>query len=686
MFKYDPHLKTESQIKSTFINGKKILADILDDLKPTNNRLLTQSIIITGQRGTGKTHFLRMLDFSIKEDKVLNKKYLSLVFPEELYGAGSLYHFLKDALNRLFKELPSTEKIKKSEENFKKLCMIRFKGAKKEQIEERIKIENEFFSVLNNIRKITKKKIIFFLENLQDLFGTKLSTNELKQLRAFLQDSSDTLLIIGTALSIFDKVQDYGEPFYNFFKFRRLTGFNHDEVIEFLKAEGEAQKNPDILKYIENNTGKIEVFRILTGGNPRLILFLYDLLSKNNELSIDDILNKVTELTPYFKAETENLSNAQQMILEALCEGEIPAQTPSEIAESINDTLGIVNENLTRLLEQGKVKIVETKESKDVKKSETFYTVSDYFYRIWHQIRSLNESIKWMAELAALIFDKKELGKKCESCNSEMLKSVYLKALKLQEKHYFKELEKLIKEDTLQTKDLSENENITDMLKLIIDGTKFGEAKDYKNAIPCFKKALEIKPLLYLFKEIKFLAHHVYNEKKSISILTGNNELVEKIHAVEELICLNKFNGIETIFASLFSEIEQLKPQKELKELYLYFMFETILRLNNESEEPNPQLTAHYFLKTALLLDDKRTENEKIFEFLINYIKNTDKEKINLEGIENIFEDWQKNNIELPQQTMTILKALKEPDSRTAQVWSADPLFKEIINLLKSQS
>ena len=882
MFKYDPHLKAESHIKNTFINGKRFLEGILDDLKPQDNKLLTQSIIITGQRGVGKTHFLRMLTLCIKEDNVLNASYLPLLFPEELYGAGSLYHFLRDALKRLFQELDQTDKIKQPKETFKKLCNIRFKGPKKEQEDERIKIGNEFLSILDDIKRITGKKIIFLLENLQDLFGNKLSTKELKQLRAFLQDSSDTLLIIGTALTIFNQVQAYGEPFYNFFKFRRLIGLDHDEVIQFLKAESAIRDNSRVVSNIEGNMGKIEVFRILTGGNPRLILFLYDLLSENDGLSIDDILNKVTELTPYFKAETENLSKPQQMIMQELCEGENPSYTPSEIAASINESLGIVSENLNRLLDEGKVKIVETKAGKDIKKSETFYTVSDYFYRIWYQMRALNENVKWMAELTALLFDRKELEKKCETCNGK-LKPVYEKALELRSNNnYMKRIKALSENCDLKEDLMSSNGKIpNDVVDLLLTGFSYHDNKEYDKAEDCYEKAIGINPndhavyfiigsyylfnnaakaieyyqkaitikpdfyeawssmgnaylnkkeydkaiewfqkvikikpenpdlLLFMgrsydakkaydkaieyyqkaitiktdsheawssmggsyyekneynkaiecyekaikinpdkneaynsyynvviehckklieakieehtlllnlgnsyknlktydkaidsyqealflepdlasFKQIKEISPRVYNEKDSVSaLIASDTSVTEKIHAVKQLICLNKFDGIETIFSSLLPEIEKMNPQEEIKELYLYFMFETILRLNNQSDGLDPRITARYFLKFSLLSSEDDKRNEKIFEFLIAYIKNTDKERINIKVLEDIFEDWKQDNIVLPTESIAILKALKDPDSRTAQVWSADPLFMQAINLLSSSA
>ena len=65
MYEYDPHRKEVNHIVATFMTGKKLLSDIIDDLKPQDKRLSNQSVLIIGQRGIGKSHFLKMLFYTI---------------------------------------------------------------------------------------------------------------------------------------------------------------------------------------------------------------------------------------------------------------------------------------------------------------------------------------------------------------------------------------------------------------------------------------------------------------------------------------------------------------------------------------------------------------------------------------------------------------------------------------------
>lgn len=804
MFEYDPYQKSEEQIIATFISGRKYLDELVDDLMPRNRNLSSQSVIITGPRGAGKSHFIKTFYYRIKNHETLKQFYLPVIFPEELFSAGSLYHFLREIVKRIFIEYQVLEdsgggqekagKVKTLQEEYQRLIKIPFKGSKKFQEEQRNKIEDDLFVLLDELGEATGKKAILLLENLQDLLGRKINSDGLKKFRAFLQQEHSPVLIIGTAVAVFDQIKKNGEPFYNFFKLRRLTGLSHEEVVELLRAESAARRDHKVLEHIKRQEGSIEVFRIITGGNPRLVLFLYDLLAGNDQLTVEDILLKITDLTPYFKAETESLSDARQMILVSLCDGP-PAWTPTEIAQYLNEPLGIVSENLKRLLAEGKVRVVETRPGKDVKRSESFYSVTDYFYRIWHQMRQsllADESVRWMAELTALLFSESDLEERFAN-SSDNIKSVYKKVLELRRDDAFTGcLQAMIKQsaiipegspsiydgpDTaveslymgssyLESGDharaidcyqraleikpdkheayynmgyaynkLGDHAKAIDSYQRAVEikpdlheayynmGNSYSDLGDHARAIACYLKTTEIKPDDYdayyqlgqcyfnsenyldalssfqnyilfsgdfkhkskdmnVFDYMRKASIFVFKEDEVIKRLVDSNEPVPaRIAALEQMIYLGKFNGVEAFYRSLLTEIKKNDIPKGLKELYFIFMFDTICRLNAEPAKIDPRITARCFLEIALLFNDGRSPEEKVIEFLLNYIWNINKEKINKNILNDIFSDWQEH-VSLPEAVTAIFEALKDPTSRTAQVWSADPLFTEIIKKL----
>ena len=91
----------------------------------------------------------------------------------------------------------------------------------------------------------------------------------------------------------------YGKPLYHFFRIREMDGLDSEGVFELLKREAIARDRDKLIPFLEANRPRIELYRILTGGSPRLILFLLDLLEEEPELSTDDIISRVTSLMPW---------------------------------------------------------------------------------------------------------------------------------------------------------------------------------------------------------------------------------------------------------------------------------------------------------------------------------------------------------------------------------------------------
>lgn len=532
MYKFDPQMKDEISLKNTFIIGKKYLENLISDLKPKKGKLTAQSLLIVGPRGSGKSHFMKMVYHSIKDNEVLKKNYIPISFPEDLY-VNTMYHFLRDALYRIFNELNDNAinldesmnlKIKELRRKFEEINIPIVKSSKSEQRLQRAEQEKQYYIIMREIFLLTQYKMIFLVENLQDLFGNKFSDEELKTLRAFLIEDSSPLIIIGSAVTLFDRVQKYGEAFYNFFKIRRLDGLNDEEVFELLRNEAlirccQEEEYAKLIERIQLSESQIKLYNIMTSGRPRLILFLYDLLLEKETISVDDILYQITELTPYFKSEMDSLSGTKQMILSAICMGS-PAQTVTEIAEEINETIGIVNENIKRLIDDGMVKILDIEPNSEIRKNEKFYIVSDYYFRIWFQVRQSickEDGIKWISELSVLLFSEKELKEKMVNSKDDN-KIIYEKALEFAKSDFYSGiLESSNNSNSYSIKinnridDLVKNKKWEETLTLLsqeIEKNKYDDIKslynvraaiyqnirEYKNAEKDLIKLLELDP------------------------------------------------------------------------------------------------------------------------------------------------------------------------------------------------
>lgn len=433
MLKYDTGLKEANEILENFVD-KRLFEDIIKDLHPNKGELTTQHRIITGCRGSGKTHLVKALHHKLSADEILSKHYLAVHLPEELYIVDSLYRFLQEICNRLIEQTKGIEEYEGLQKEWSDLYKkIKSKGSDKKNRNQR---EIEMMDYLNRFHQVTGKKIVLLCENLQDILGEVLSDDEQKRLRAFLNESLHTLLIIGTAVSVFSKVQDHGKPFYHFFQFREIEELSKEDSYKFLLNYASYNKDEHVERLLKEVKHKIYAFQTLTGGNPRMLLVLYEYLKEANTYETGKLLEKlITDLTPYYKHETDKLSPQKRIVLTGLLLGP-PAKTPSEISAEVEEPLRTVVTQLDRLKKENWIKAYPMKAGEGVKRSEEFYIIREYFYRIWYQLRTCGtcrSNIGWMAELASLLFSEEEIRGKLEDKSLEGLqvKEIYKGALSL---------------------------------------------------------------------------------------------------------------------------------------------------------------------------------------------------------------------------------------------------------------
>ncbi|MGE5342431.1 MAG: ATP-binding protein [Candidatus Omnitrophota bacterium] len=435
MNKYDPRLKRFEELDQTFACGGKILDELMAELEPgKDGQLSRQSWIITGARGAGKSHLLTLLNHRVRNDPQLSGRWRPVLFPEELFVVDSLYRFLIQVLEHIFKGDVSTEIPPKIRNRFLAIKKERTIGNLKQKKQIFHALSKRLFDLLIQLKGALNQSFILMLENLQYLFGGQLSEDETKELRSFMNEHSDVFIIIGTALTVFGDITDYGKPFYHYFRVRSMDNMDRQEIVDFLLKLAAFRRDKKIDERIERNRRYIYLYQLLTGGNPRLVLFLYELLLGNRELDTRMVLEKITELTPYFLDKTREESGQRKLILDTLAT-EAPAQTATEIAEYINEDYKSILEQLKRLTAEGWTREISIN-AESIRKNEVFYTLRDYVYRIWYKtrLRGIEESdTLFMAEMAVFLFERSEIEKRLKNVTilNKEIKNLYEKSLKL---------------------------------------------------------------------------------------------------------------------------------------------------------------------------------------------------------------------------------------------------------------
>jgi tetratricopeptide (TPR) repeat protein len=369
-----------------------ILNGILDEMDIKKGEGPKQHWMIIGPRGIGKSHLLTLLYHKVRKDRKLNKKWIPLLFPEDLRRVGNLYKFLERALNEIILELEKKESTVSGE--------LKQKVKQINQVPMRERADN-FFSLVSWVYEQTGKHIVLITENLQRLLGKKLPVIEQKKLRAFLQ-TSDALLIIGSATTVFDALHDHSHPFYHFFHIRRLEDLSFLDMKTLIIDILAQRQHVELKKETIEGNGRLKALYSFTGGNPRMAVFLADILSTELPEEIIELMDGVLdELTPYFESIINATPDCFEEVINTLAAFE-PAQSPGEIAGHLEIPQTTVRSYLKKLKEDGYVKVAFSKGKSN------YYCLNEYLYRVWYQMRdsSHREETRWLMELLLMIYSR----------------------------------------------------------------------------------------------------------------------------------------------------------------------------------------------------------------------------------------------------------------------------------------
>jgi len=489
MYAYNPRKKSYRQLEKTLVGSDRweILNNILKELTIKEGEVPKQHWMIVGPRGIGKSHLMTLLYYKIKEDRKLRKLWIPLLFPEELRMASSLHRFLERTVREILLEL------EQDKNQVSKVLKQKIETVLKVPLSERA---DSLFSLISWFHQETGKFIILIAENLQQLLGKKIPLIEQKKLRAFLQ-TSDALLIIGSATTIFNALHDHSHPFYHFFHLRRLEDLEFEDmknlIVDLLSESG----HTELTKEVVAENARLKTLYAFAGGNPRMAVFLSDILRTEvpgEMLSFMD--NILDELTPYFEAILKEIPDYLEDIINTLATFE-PAQSPKEIAHHLETPQTTIRNYLKQLKENGYVRIAFSKGKSN------YYCLNEYLYRIWYQMRdsSHREETRWLMELLLMLYSPDtivEERSKIET-NVRVEKSTFA-------------YEELI----VQTADfLSRNPDYCKTIELCVDSKLIDEKRkikpqkekelfekaisciknnQYKNAIEIYENILKINP------------------------------------------------------------------------------------------------------------------------------------------------------------------------------------------------
>ncbi len=392
-YKYNPQNAPAEELLATFTAREMLLESILKEIKKQTKAKTNQHYLYIGPRGVGKTNFLKMIYLNTKSDEEINEKWLPVQFAEEEYSINNLRELLEKILEILIEEV---------HDDALSLFYENIKDDNKDEV-----IQEKIIETLKAYLKRNSRKLIALIDNLDLILSDQFNDDAgVKRLRDILMNDS-FLMIIAAAPTYFEEISSYDKPLYNFFKIKNLDELNENEIEELIIKRAKYEKNDELLKRLDQFQPKLKAIRHLTGGNPRLILMLYQLLSLSEFNEVKDYLNSLLDdLTPYYQYKMKWLSKQQRKIFESMAKLN-KAATPTEISKNSRLPVNIVTSNLKRLLDEGYIKT-----AKQERRKSTFYIISERLFRIWYQMRfsrKLKKRIELFIEFIRLWYSEEEL-------------------------------------------------------------------------------------------------------------------------------------------------------------------------------------------------------------------------------------------------------------------------------------
>jgi len=388
---YNPANQTPQELIENFVVRTKLFRQIFKDIKNSEMKFPEQHYIIQGIRGQGKSTLLLRIAYEINKDNQLSKRIIPIIFNEEQYNISRLYKLWETTAEYL--------------EDYDEIAGL-YNEMQKIQFDD--DYEYRCFQLLEKALKKNNKKIILFIDNIDEIFN-KFSKKEHHRLREVFIESAELRLIGASSVSL-EFHYDYGKPFYQFFRMPQLKGLTSDETKTLLLKLGEQYKRERVKEIVKHQPGRVEALRRITGGVIRTIVILFEIFVDDKDGHAFRGLEKILDIvSPLYKHRMDKLSSQQQEIVDFIALS-WDAVSTKEISQRTKMKSKAVSAQLKQL---DKYHIIE-KEKTDTKNN--LYRIHERFFNIWYLMRlgrkEDEKRVRFLVEFLQIWCDERELEKR----------------------------------------------------------------------------------------------------------------------------------------------------------------------------------------------------------------------------------------------------------------------------------
>lgn len=398
--KYNPHLWTPEQLRAIFVARQRELADLTQTLKSLTPGEVGQHCLLVGARGMGKSTLMQRLALAVEDDADLNAAWLPLRFPEEQYTVSTLAQFWANVLDSLADAL---------ERRGQPTDAIDATAARLSALP----VAEQAAATLQAIRQISQEhgqRLLLLVDN-TDLLLHNIGPQWQWALRQVLQ-SEPQLLWVGGSYQSLEANSQYHDAFLDFFRVIELRPLALDEMEDALLAlaqtfGGEASRSR-LQAQLKGHPERLPTLRLLSGGNPRTTVMLYELLASGQAGHVrSDLEALLDSMTPLYKARIDALADLPRKLLAHIL-GHWAPMSLAQLAEASQVPKTSISPQLQRLELEGLIQKTKLHGT-----TRSGYQAAERFFNIWYLMRlsprRQRTRLGWLVEFMRLWFSGEEL-------------------------------------------------------------------------------------------------------------------------------------------------------------------------------------------------------------------------------------------------------------------------------------
>ena len=380
IFKYNPHRMPAEHVLATFVGREELLNGFVAHVRAQRGVRQPEHLFLHGPRGIGKTTMLLVLRYSVERDSGLSAAFDVVQFSEEERRVANLPSFAVRILELLARQRPDVaEDVRRAMAKPAEAMPILKRAAGRE----------------------SGKQILLLLDNFDELVAAVTSARSKRfggnrgQLVAAVRGllRSPHFVVVATALQSPEKRRDFPRELLDCFESPvRLEPLS--DAMGFLRRRAEQDRRQGFLDSLPRIAGRVEGLNRLAGGNPRLLVFLYDCLGHGPLPDLVEIVQRtVDDLTPMYQDVIDRLLNrGQAAVLEVLAErGGVG--TPEELAGPTFQDEQTVRTFLGNLCDLGLVARSSDygfPEPEQRGQGREVFRTNPPLFQIWYEMRHLN--------------------------------------------------------------------------------------------------------------------------------------------------------------------------------------------------------------------------------------------------------------------------------------------------------